>query len=82
MFYTMMKNKSTQLNSHCEMFLARSDMIQNSMAGITRDICIDEDVNMWFGKMINDFAVTDKETWARIQESVLAITNSKAVCLA
>ena len=82
MFYTMMKNKSTQLNSHCEMFLARSDMIQNSMAGITSDICNDEDVNMWFGKMIKDFVATDNETWARIQDSVLAITNSKAACLA
>ena len=75
MYFTMMTKKSTQLNSHCEMFLARSDMIQNNMAGITSEICNDEDVNNWFDKMITDFAESDKETWAQIQRPVLAITN-------
>ena len=75
MYFTMMKRKSTQLNSHCEMFLARSDMIQNNMAGIPSDICRGEGVNFLFGKMINDFAATNKEAWAKIHSPVLAITN-------
>ena len=75
MYYTMMTEKSTQLNSHCEMFVARSDLIHNNLQGLPDDVCSDNYVDTWFDQVKQDFADTNKETWAQIQRPVLAITD-------
>ena len=76
-YFTMMTTKSSQLNSHCEMFLARSDLIEINLGDLPDSASTKNYVDKWFDQVKTDFAATHKGTWAHIHGPVLAITNKK-----
>ena len=76
-YFSMMTTKSSQLNSHCEMFLARSDLIEINLGDLPDSASTKNYVDKWFDQVKTDFAATHKGTWAHIHGPVLAITNKK-----
>ena len=67
-YFTMMTKKSGQLNSLCEVFLARSDLIEINLGDLPDSASTKNYVDLWFDQVKADFA-----EFARIHG--LAITN-------
>ena len=57
-YYTMMTNKSSRLSSHCEMFLARSDLIEVNLGDLPDSAITKNYVDLWLDQVNRDFAAT------------------------
>jgi len=54
----MMTMKSSQLNSHCEVFLARSDLIEINLGDLPNSASTKNYVDLWLDQVNRDFAAT------------------------
>ena len=66
-YYSMMIKKSDQLNSNCEMFLARSDLIERNLGDLPDSASTKNYVDLWLDQVNRDFTA--------IHNNKKAITN-------